>query len=303
MNRLEFLIKSALVTSGAFLPVRSIIKHGRGQNSFTPLRRNVGIFIGQGGTIGWLANKNALVAVDSQYPKTAQICLDGLKEKTSHSMDFLVNTHHHGDHTSGNPVFKKATNHIIAHQNVPALQKKAAELNGEDALKNQVYADITFEKSWKKDVGDETIHATYYGPAHTSGDAVIYFEKANVAHMGDLVFNRAYPYIDRPAGASVQSWLSVLTHATSELPDDTIFIFGHGNENFGVTGKKADVLLMKNYLSALLEFTQKGIAAGKTKEEIAKALIIPGFDVFNTPGWSLPLSVNIGIAYDELTNQ
>ena len=60
---------------------------------------------------------------------------------------------------------------------------------------------------------------------------------------------------------------------------------------------------MKNYLSALLEFTQKGIAAGKTKEEIAKALIIPGFDVFNAPGWSLPLSVNIGIAYDELTNQ
>ena len=166
------------------------------QTPFTTLRRNVGTFVGRGGTIGWLATGNSLVAVDSQFPGSAQTCLDGLKEKTDHVMDYLINTHHHGDHTAGNPIFKDFAKHIVAHQNVPKLQKISAEGRGQEAVDAQVYADLTYNDKWSEDVGDETVHLMHFGPAHTGGDSVVYFEKANVAHMGDLMFNRAYPFID-----------------------------------------------------------------------------------------------------------
>jgi len=300
MNRKDFLIRSAALGATTMLPIHKLASLL--QTPFTTLRRNVGTFVGQGGTIGWLATKNSLVAVDSQFPDSAKTCLKGLKGKTDHVMDYLINTHHHGDHTAGNPVFKGFTKHIVAHKNVPDLQRKSAEGRGQEAVDAQIYADLTYSDKWSKSVGDETVHMMYFGPAHTGGDSVVYFEKANVAHMGDLMFNRAYPFIDTNGGASIKNWIEVLRKTITELENDTIYIFGHGNSEYGITGNKDDLTLKSNFLEALLDFTQKGIQAGKSKEEIAKAKIIPGFEVFKAPGWSLPLSRNIDAAYEELTS-
>src|SRR5688500_7469666 len=69
---------------------------------FTPIRRNVGFYLGRGGTIGYLIDKGAVVVVDSQYPDSAKACLDGLNERSKNrGVDLLINTHHHGDHTQG----------------------------------------------------------------------------------------------------------------------------------------------------------------------------------------------------------
>ena len=300
MNRKDFLIRSATVGAASMLPIHKLAYLL--QSPFTTLRRNVGTFEGRGGTIGWLATKGSLVAVDSQYPNSAQTCVDGLKEKTDHVMDYLINTHHHGDHTAGNPVFKDFAKHIIAHENVPSLQRKAAEGRDQEVIDAQVYADLTYSDKWTQQVGDETIHLMHHGPAHTGGDSVVYFEKANVAHMGDLMFNRAYPFIDINGGANIENWINVLRKTVDELENDTIYIFGHGNSEYGITGDKDDLILKSDFLEALLEYTQKGIDAGKTKEEIASASdVIPGFEVFKAPGWSLSLSRNIDAAYQELT--
>ena len=299
MNRRDFLINTAIAGAGTLVPLHLL--PGATMRNFTTLRRNVGTFTGRGGTIGWLATDDALVAVDSQFPESAAQCIEGLKEKTSRSMDFLINSHHHGDHTAGNPAFKDYAEHIVAHVNVPKYQIQAAQNRGQEAVDAQVTADLTYEDSWKQDLGDEVVHLRYYGPAHTGGDSVIYFEKAEVAHMGDLVFNRAYPVIDPNAGASVANWVKVLRETVNDLPADTIYIFGHGNSEYGITGNLDDVLLMSNFLEELLSYTQKGIAAGKSKEEIASAEVLPGFEVFQAPGWRLTLGYNINIAYDELT--
>jgi glyoxylase-like metal-dependent hydrolase (beta-lactamase superfamily II) len=221
---------------------------------------------------------------------------------TSRKMDFLINTHHHGDHTAGNPAFQSFANNIVAHENVPGYQMQAAKNRGQDAVDAQVVADMTFTDSWKQDVGDEIVHARHYGPAHTGGDSVIYFEKANIAHMGDLVFNRAYPYIDPGAGASIQNWIIVLETVADELPSDTIYIFGHGSSEYGITGSKGDVLRKKAFLEELLAYTQSGIDQGLSKEEIASTEVLPGFEDFAAPGWSLSLEFNINTAYDELTS-
>jgi cyclase len=82
---------------------------------------------------------------------------------------------------------------------------------------------------------------------------VVIFEKANVVHMGDLVFNRLYPVVDRPGGASIRGWIKALEDSAAAYPADAIYIFGHGKPEFGVTGDRDDLLVMRDFHSAVLD--------------------------------------------------
>jgi glyoxylase-like metal-dependent hydrolase (beta-lactamase superfamily II) len=277
-------------------------------DGFVALRRNVGIFNGRGGTIGWLASPDALAVVDTQFPDTAAKCLAGIPLRGDRRIDVLINTHHHGDHTAGNPVFRPVVDKIVAHKNVPGLQRAAAARGNPSAPDRQVYADTTFADTWKLELGGtragaETIHARHLGPAHTGGDIIVFFEKANVVHMGDLVFNRVYPVIDRGGGASVTNWITVLETAVKTYPADAIYVFGHAGAapRFGVVGKRDDLLAMRDYLTGLLDHVRRQIAAGKTRGEIAALENLPGFPDYHMPRPNR-LGANLGVAYDELTN-
>ena len=86
--------------------------------------------------------------------------------------------------------------------------------------------------------------------------------------MGDLVFNRLHPYIDRPAGASIANWIKTLETAVADHAKDTVFIFGHAGPRFEVTGSNAALLYMRDYLTALLEFVRGEMKAGKSRDVI-----------------------------------
>lgn len=271
---------------------------------FETIRGNVGYFFGRGGTIGWLINKDAVVVVDTQFPDTAAICLDGLKQKSGRDIDLLFNTHHHGDHTAGNPTFRPAAKKILAHVRVPELQKQAAGAPppaGQPAPPPPVFADTTFDKSWAGDAGDEKISARHYGPGHTGGDSIIRFERANVVHMGDLLFHERHPFVDRPAGASIQNWMKTLETIAAEMPADTQYIAGHSKQDLPVVVSRADVLKFKDYFNAVLTHVQKGIAAGQAKDAITASKGLPGFEGYQEAPPRLTLSSVLGVAYDELT--
>lgn len=292
MNRRDFLLRTSFAAAGSVLPLKQLYAHSFG--TFTDIRRNVGYFTDRGGTIGWLATPDAFAVVDSQFPETAKSCLAGLEKRTSHRLDALINTHHHGDHTAGNPVFQAKARQIVAHRNVPGLMKESADKNTKPA-----YPDQTFSESWKLEAGDEIVHATHLGPAHTGGDAVIYFEKANVAHMGDLIFNRMNPYTDRPSGASIHNWIKVLETVADKYPSDTAYIFGHGKPEFGVTGSRDDLMVMRNYLQAMIEHVENGIEAGQSKDVIIDLKELKGFSEFQYSDW-WTLSQNLEVVYQEV---
>ena len=302
-TRRDFVIRSSIFTAAGLLARSSLFAQaGKGgpppTPEFKPLRRDVGYFTASGGTIGWLVNKDALAAVDTQFANTAKMFLDGLPGRSGRKLDVLVNSHHHGDHTGGNGVFKPETKMIVAHANVPELQRQRAAQDKKGG--DPVVADTTFAQTWKKELGGETVALKYHGAAHTKGDIVTHFEKANVIHMGDLMFNRLYPVIDRPGGASIKGWIGVLEKVAKEYPADAIYIFGHGNPKFGVTGTNKDLLTFRDYLSGLLDYTQKKIKAGEKKEQIVALENLPGFTDYHLP---LPnrLGGNLSVAYDELT--
>lgn len=262
---------------------------------FETIRRNVGCFTGKGGTIGWLVDPDALVVVDTQYPDTAKLCLDGLAQKSARTVDLLFNTHHHGDHTGGNGVFKEKTTKIVAHQRVPELQKQFAA--GQPA---PVLPDATFGDVWAEEVGNERVSARHHGPAHTGGDAVIHFERADVVHMGDLLFHEMHPFVDRPGGASIENWIRVLETVMKAMPPNTTFIAGHVKPGLPVTHDRAALQRQRDYFEAVLSHARKGIAAGRSKEEIAKLESLKGFEGYLSAPPRLTLASVLGVACDEL---
>ena len=313
MNRREFVRNSVILSAAAASPrllrAQAATAPAVSASPFTALRGDVGTFTGKGGTIGWLASRDALVVVDTQFPDTALVCLKGIPGIGTRTIDATIN--HHGDHTGGNVVFKAASKALVAQANVPKLQFEAAQraeanvrlgtkLEPSQLVANQVYADTTFTDVWRREIGSEIVTAEFRGPAHTGGDSVIIFEKANVVHMGDLVFNRLYPYVDRPGGATVRGWVKSLEDCVAAYPADAIYIFGHGSPKFGVTGRRDDLLVMRDFFSAVLDHVGKAVAAGQDKSSVVALDNMPGFPDFHTP---LPnrLGMILGAAYDELT--
>ena len=121
MNRRQFLLSSSASAAGVLLSRNMSWAQAPAQPAAPPvtrfeeLRRGVGMFIGTGGTIGYLINGDGAVAVDSQFMNTAEICVAGLKQRAPKGIAMLINTHHHGDHTGGNKAY--GVSKIVAHEN------------------------------------------------------------------------------------------------------------------------------------------------------------------------------------------
>ncbi|HUF50635.1 MAG TPA: MBL fold metallo-hydrolase, partial [Longimicrobiales bacterium] len=252
-SRRDFLASSAAAALIAALgrPGATLASLRQAQEPvFTPIRRNVGYFTMRGGTIGYLVNAGAVVVVDSQFPVEGKACLDGLNTRSgSRPVDFLINTHHHPDHSGGNVSFRGAAGRVVAH--VKADEHMRQPPGGQPPA-DQLYPDTTFTEDWSADAGDERVTARHYGRAHTSGDAVITFERANVVHMGDLMFHQRHPVVDRAAGATIRNWMTVLDRTARDHAPDTVYIFGHANTGRPVTGNQQDLAAFRDYLGALL---------------------------------------------------
>lgn len=267
---------------------------------FTEIRRNVGWFTGRGGAIGYLVNTGGVVVVDSQYRDSAKVFLDGLNQRSKNRpVDFLVNTHHHGDHTDGNIAFKGVARKVVAQAKAAEMMRSPPGLTAPTV--ELLFPDTTFPETWSASVGDERMSAKFYGPAHTSGDVVVTFERANIAHMGDLAFNQRHPIVDRAAGASIKNWMAILARVPKDHTKDTTYIFGHANTNLPITGDESELARLHDYFGALLAFVESQVRLGKTREEIlAMRDPLKGFETFGRfPNANArdPLTV----AYEELT--
>lgn len=297
MQRRNFIKKTAITAGLIGISTKEMLAAFLQQPAYkiTMLRNDVGIFTEKGGTIAFYISKNGIAVIDAQFPDTSKHLIDELKKLQDKPIDFLINTHHHGDHTGGNISFKGIAQHVVGHENcLSNYQRVAAEQHTED---KQLFQDITFKDSWKTKVGKESIRAHYFGAGHTSGDALIHFEHANIVHVGDLMFNRVYPFIDKKAGASFTNWIKVLDKAQSTFDKDTLFVFGHGSNN-QVTGGKDDLKGLQNYISKLLEQVGAAIKQGKSKDEILQITSIN--DVGEWKDEFKLIKANLEAAYTEL---
>jgi len=297
MHRKAFLRNTGLTIAGLALFNKQMAAAFFNQPAWKikMLTDDIGIFTERGGTIAFYISKKGIVVVDAQFPDQSQHLIDELKKKSEKPFTLLINTHHHGDHTAGNISFKGLVQHVLAHANSLVNQKAVAEKSKTED--KQLYPDQTYTDTRTEKIGKEKIKLHYFGAGHTNGDSLVHFQHANIVHMGDLVFNRRHPFVDKSAGAHMGNWIKVLDKAVTTFDTKTQFICGHSGDGYDVVANADDLKAFGDYLSKVLQFVEGEIKAGKTKDDIIKAKAIPGTDQWKGDGINRPLEA----AYTELT--
>ena len=299
MQRRNFLRNTSLTIAGLSLFNKEMLAAFFAQPAWKVkmLTDNIGVFTEKGGTIAFYLSKKGIVVVDAQFPEQSQHLIDELKKRSEKPFKLLINTHHHGDHTAGNISFKGIVPHVVAHANSLTNQKNAAVKNKTED--KQLYPDQTYTDTWTEKIGKEKISMHYFGAGHTDGDSLVHFQHANIVHMGDLVFNRRHPFVDKSAGANMSNWIKVLDKAVTTFDSKTQFVCGHAGEGYDIITNAGDLKKFGDYLGSVLKFVDGEIKAGKPKEEILKTKIIPGTDEWKGDGIDRPLAA----AYTELTSK
>lgn len=299
MQRRIFLRNTSLLAGGSLFFQNSAVAafFKRYEYNVRMLRADVGIFTERGGTIGFLLSKDGAVVIDSQFPDTVAHLIDEVNKRGTAPIKHLLNTHHHGDHTGGNIAFKEMALQVIAHKN--ALTNLQAAAEKAKTVDKQLFPTQTFEKDLKLKTGKEKITGYYFGAGHTNGDAIYHFEEANVMHVGDLMFNKRHPFVDRSTGANMRNWITVLESIQKQGNKDTIYIFGHSLTPGEETGSAEDLKKFSDYLGKVLNFAEAEIKKGVSKEEFIKNTSIPGVTEWSGNGIERPL----GAAYDELSSK
>lgn len=225
------------------------------------LSDHVYMLIGAGGNIGVSVGEDGVFVIDDQFAPLSEKILTAIKTLSDKPLNFLVNTHWHGDHTGGNVNMAKAGATIIAHDNVKArlLQpKRDGSNNPKEALPV-----ITFNDKLSITINNEPIAVFHVANAHTDGDALLYFTESNVLHTGDTYFKGRYPFIDLNSGGSVNGYIEAARRGLIVIDDDTKIIPGHGSQS-----NKEEYKLFLKMLETLKANVSKAIAEGKTEDEV-----------------------------------
>jgi len=231
------------------------------------LRDNVYCVFGQGGNVGVIVGDDYLLLVDGQYERGLGDLLTAVKKISDKPIKYLINTHHHGDHTDANRMLSYMVDGIIAH--TITRTRLAKELENRDTGRKGGLPNILMgEADTKKEAGmslalnSSEINLTYLGPGHTDNDITVWVPSARVIHMGDLLFLERLPYIDTGAGGSFDSLIQVIAKTLSKLPDDALVIPGHGP-----TCDKKELARHHAFLVAVQQHANKN--KGKTSKEMA----------------------------------
>ncbi|MCG8418233.1 MAG: MBL fold metallo-hydrolase [Proteobacteria bacterium] len=195
--------------------------HGAGEEveiQTVPVAGNIYMLIGRGGNIGVSVGGDGILIIDDQFAPLADKIRAALGALSKGDLQYVLNTHHHGDHVGGNAVFgKEAT--IIAHDNV------RKNLAGKPA---EVLPVVTFDKTLTVHFNGEAIRAVHFASGHTDGDSIIFFDKSNVVHMGDHFFNGRFPYVDLGNGGNPAGLEENIRTVLGLVKSDTKIIPGHG---------------------------------------------------------------------------
>ncbi len=218
-----------------------------------------------GGNLGLSVGDDGVILIDDSMSSSLGIMNDAIKSITEHSIDFLINTHVHGDHIGNNEYFGKAGSWIIAHKNLRRhlLDKGVQVQSGMAPAPKNSLPVITFNHSMNIHLNGYDAFLFHTPKAHTDGDAVIHFKDVNVIHSGDTLFNGIFPYIDIDGGGSLRGFIAAQERLLSLSDDQTKIIPGHGP-----LANKADIKSSLAMLKDSRNTIEQLIDAGKTEDEI-----------------------------------
>jgi len=232
-----------------------------GANGFSS---NMGLLVG---------DDHVVLIDDGMAPITADLVAT-VAELADRPIDFVVNTHVHGDHVGSNATLAENGAVIFAHKNIRKRLVEAPDpAGGTGGLPVVTFADgVNFH------VNGQDAHVRHVAKAHTDGDAVVHLHGSNVIVAGDLLFNYMFPFIDLDSGGSVRGFVAGQRRIIKMADEETIIIPGHGQ-----LASRADLQAAVDMLVDAEARVEALVIDGKTEEEVLAAN--PLADYHDTWNW------------------
>lgn len=241
---------------------------------------------GMGNTVV-LTGDDGVLMVDTKVENSIDKLLAQIKGLSEKPVRFTIITHWHFDHVGGNEKIAKTGATIVAHENVRKRMSveqdmKMFNMKVPPAAKTALPL-LTFKKEIAFHLNGEEVKVFHLEPGHTDGDSVIYFQNANVIHMGDLYFEGLYPYIGIESGGSINSMIKVINQILPLIDENTKVVPGHGP-----VSNKAQLKEYVSMLTAIRDNVSRLIQEGNTKEKVVAAKPTQAFDEKWGKGFLLP---------------
>jgi len=241
------------------------------------LAPTVYMLVGAGGNLGLSAGDEAVFLVDDQFAPLTPRIEAAIAKITSRPVRFVLNTHWHSDHTGGNENLGKAGALIVAHENV---RKRMSMENFIEFLGMKTQPDpkdalpmVTFSEDVTFHVNGDDVRVMHVPNAHTDGDAIVHFTKSDVIHMGDVFFNKLYPFIDTSSGGRVEGVVAAVERGLKLAGPSTKIIPGHGP-----LATRADLQAYRDMLATVSGRIREQVRAGRSLEQAQQAKPTAEFD-------------------------
>ena len=223
---------------------------------------------GAGGNLGLVTGADGAFLIDDQFAPLTEKITTAIAAVSDSPVEFVVNTHWHGDHTGGNENFGKSGAHIVAHENVRKRLATGLKVGERDTPPAPAEAlpvitfghEVTFHWNGRK------IEARHFENAHTDGDAIIFIDDGAIIHMGDVFMNGFFAYIDLDSGGNIEGYIAAHAAVLAEAPDNAVIIPGHGP-----LATKADLQRTHDMLVTVRDRVQALIDEGKDEEATVAA--------------------------------
>ena len=259
------------------------------------VRDDIYMLVGSGGNITVQVGDDGVLLVDTQYAPLSAKILAAIRALSPKPIYYIVNTHHHGDHTGGNANLRAAGTTVsggnmagairdsgvgaavIAHENV-LLRLSSAE--GPNTLPSGGWPTSTFFGD-KKELfyNGEGIEIIHVPAAHTDGDSIVFFRRSDVISAGDVFVTTSYPFIDTASGGSYQGFVAAL----EKLVDIIIPVYGQDGGTLVIPGhgrisNLGDVLNYREMVIVVGDRIKSMIEAGMTLEQVKAAKPTADYD-------------------------
>ena len=300
MRKCPWVVLSVACT--AFLAAAQNEDFSKVQIKVTHVAGTVYMLQGAGGNIGASVGEDGIVIVDDQYAPLAEKIKAALKGVTDKPLRFVINTHYHEDHTSGNAIFQKDAP-VIAQDNVRKRLEEGTTAGNMGSLKavhkpqsKDALPILTFDHDMTVHLNGEDIRALHYPHGHTDGDSIIFFPKSNVVHMGDDFVRYGFPFIDLNGGGSVEGMIAALEEIIPKLPADVKVIPGHGDLS-NLDDVRAYVAMLKDTRAAV----EGEIKQGKTLDQLKQEKVLARWEKYKSE--FISTDIFIETLYNDLTGK
>ena len=223
-----------------------------------------------GGNLGLITGDDGVVLIDDGLEPLVAVTVAAIESLTGDPIDFVINTHAHGDHVGANEVLHGKGATIVAHENLRTRMVK-------DGSNRAALPELTFTDAVTFHLNGHTARVFQVANAHTDGDSVIHFPEVNIIHAGDVMFNHLFPYIDLDGGGSVAGFIAGQKKIIALADDQTKIIPGHG-----ALANKADLQAAVDMLEDAQARVKALVDAGKSQEEVLAENPLADYD----DGWS-----------------